>query len=99
MDNFKKKLFSYTTFAKIFGHIFIVMEPKIFYHKLLEKHDKQEKADKFGFKAVKKWAKFVVKTAKVDITVEGLEKYLLTVLFSLHQITRVMLMFLSYCTF
>jgi 1-acyl-sn-glycerol-3-phosphate acyltransferase len=74
MENFKEKLFSYTTFAKIFGHVFVVMEPKIFYHRLLEKQGKQEKADKFGFKAVKKWAKFVCKTAKVDITVEGLEK-------------------------
>ncbi len=62
MENFKEKLFSYTTFTKIF------------YHKQLEKQGKQEKADKFGFKAVKKWAKFVCKTAKVDITVEGLEK-------------------------
>ena len=74
MADFKKKLFSYATFGKIFGHIFIVMEPKIFYHKLLEKQGKQEKADEFGYKAVKKWAKFVVNTAKVDITVEGLEK-------------------------
>ena len=74
MENFRKKLFSYATFGKIFGHIFIVMEPKIFYHKLLEKHGKQEKADEFGYKAVKKWAKFVVNAAKVDITVEGLEK-------------------------
>ena len=74
MNNFKKKLFSYATFGKIFGHIFVVMEPKIFYHKLLESHGNQEKADEFGYKAVKKWAKFVVNAAKVDITVEGLEK-------------------------
>ena len=74
MKDFKKKLFSYATFAKVFGHIFVVMEPKIFYHKQLEKQGKQEKADKFGFKAVKKWAKFVCNAAKVDITVEGLEK-------------------------
>lgn len=74
MENFKEKLFSYVTFGKVFGHIFVVMEPKIFYHKLLEKYGKQEKADKFGYAAVKKWAKFVVKAAKVDVTVEGIEK-------------------------
>jgi 1-acyl-sn-glycerol-3-phosphate acyltransferase len=34
----------------------------------------QEKADKFGFPAVKKWAKYVCKVAKVNVTVEGVEK-------------------------
>ena len=74
MENFKEKAFSFVSFGKIFGHLFLVMEPKIFYHKLLENNGKQEKADKFGFKAVKKWAKFVVKSAKVNIKVDGLEK-------------------------
>lgn len=74
MENFKEKAFSYITFAKIFGHLFLVMEPKIFYHKSLEKQGKQEKADKFGFPAVKKWAKYVCKVAKVNVAVEGLEK-------------------------
>lgn len=74
MENFKKKAFSYITFGKIFGHLFVVMEPKIFYHKMLEKQGKQQKADEFGFTAVKKWAKFVCKVAKVNITVKGLEK-------------------------
>ena len=74
MENFKEKAFSYGAFAKIFGHLFLVMEPKIFYHKLLEKQGKQIQADKFGYKAVKKWAKFVVNAAKVKITVEGIEK-------------------------
>lgn len=74
MKDFKRKAFSYVTFGKIFGHLFVVMEPKIFFHKCLEKSGNQDKADNFGFKAVKKWAKFVCKTAKIDITVEGLEK-------------------------
>lgn len=74
MENFKEKAFSYMAFGKIFGHLFLVMEPKIFYHKLLEKNGKQEKADKFGFPAVKKWSKFVINAAKVNIEVEGLEK-------------------------
>ena len=74
MENFKAKAFSYITFGKIFGHLFVVMEPKIFYHKMLENQGKQEKADKFGFPAVKKWAKYVCKVAKVNVTVEGLEK-------------------------
>ena len=29
MKDFKKKAFSYVTFGKIFGHLFVVMEPKI----------------------------------------------------------------------
>ncbi len=74
MENFKEKAFSYAAFGKIFAHLFVVMEPKIFYHKQLEKKGKQEKADKFGFKAVKKWAGFVCKAAKVKVTVTGLEK-------------------------
>lgn len=74
MANFKEKLFSYKAFAKIFAHLFVVMEPKIAYHSHLEKKGQQEKADAFGFPAVKKWAGFVVKAAKMNITVEGLEK-------------------------
>ena len=74
MENFKEKAFSYGAFAKIFGHLFLVMEPKIFYHKLLEKQGKQIQADKFGYKAVKKWAKYVVNVARLNITVEGIEK-------------------------
>ena len=50
MNDFKKKLFSYSTFAKIFGHVFVVMEPKIFFHKCLEKSGNQDKADNFGLK-------------------------------------------------
>ncbi len=74
MENFKRKAFSYKAFAKIFGHLFLVMEPKIFYHKLLEKQGQQEKADKFGFDAVKKWAGFATRAAGMRITVEGIEK-------------------------
>lgn len=74
MADFKAKLFSYTALAKIFGHLFVVMEPKIGYHALLEKTGKQQKADKFGFKAVKKWSTFVVNAAKMKVTVTGLEK-------------------------
>ncbi len=74
MENFKDKLFSYKTIAKIAGQLILVMEPKIAYHKYLEKKEQQEKADKFGFPAVKKWASFVVKTAKLKITVDGLDK-------------------------
>lgn len=74
MSNFKKKAFHYFAGIKIFAHLFFVMEPKIFYHRYLEKKDKQKKADDFGFPAVKKWATFVTKAAKMDITVEGLEK-------------------------
>ncbi len=74
MKSFKEKAFSYITFGKIFGHLFLVMEPKIFYHKMLENQGKQKKADEFGFPAVKKWAKFVVNAAKINIAVEGLEK-------------------------
>ncbi len=74
MNNFKEKAFSYMAYAKILGHLFIVMEPKILYHKILEKQGKQEKADKFGFPAVKKWAEFTTKAAGMKITVKGIEK-------------------------
>ncbi len=74
MANFKEKLFSYKTAAEIMGQLFLVMEPKIAYHKLLEKKGKQKEADEFGFPAVKKWATFVTKAAKMNITVSGLEK-------------------------
>lgn len=74
MANLKEKLFSVKAIVKIFGHLMVVMEPKIAYHKHLEKKGEQEKADKFGYSAVKKWATFVTKAAKVNITVTGLEK-------------------------
>ncbi len=74
MGKLKGKIFSYTAYTKILGQLLIVMEPKIAYHKYLVKKGKQEKADKFGFPAVKKWATFATKTAKMNITVEGLEK-------------------------
>ncbi|MBQ8767681.1 MAG: 1-acyl-sn-glycerol-3-phosphate acyltransferase [Clostridia bacterium] len=74
MAKLKEKLFSYTAFAKIFTHLFVVMEPKIAYHNFLMKKGDVKKADKFGFPAVKKWAKFATKAAGMRITVEGLEK-------------------------
>lgn len=74
MASLKEKLFSLKAVVKIFGQLFIVMEPKIAYHNYLEKKGKQKKADEFGFPAVKKWAKFVTKAAKMNITVDGLEK-------------------------
>ncbi len=74
MASFKENFFSIKTALKIFGQLLIVMEPKIAYHKHLEKKGEQEKADKFGFPAVKKWATFVTKVAKMNITVNGLEK-------------------------
>ena len=74
MASFKDKLFNYKAFGKIFLHLLVVMEPKIAYHKHLEKKGEFEKADAFGFPAVKKWATFVIKTAKMNITVDGLEK-------------------------
>ena len=74
MGNFKQKVFGYGALAKILGHLFLVMEPKILYHKILENKGNQEKADEFGFPAVKKWAKYVTKAAGMKITVEGLEK-------------------------
>ena len=74
MADFKDKLFSIKTIVKIFGHLMVVMEPKIAYHKHLEKKCEQDKADKFGFPAVKKWASYVTKAAKINITVNGLEK-------------------------
>ncbi len=74
MANLKDKLFTLKAAAQIFGHLFIVMEPKIAYHKHLEKKGEQQKADDFGFSAVKKWATYITKVAKMKITVQGLEK-------------------------
>ncbi len=74
MADFKEKAFCYKVVAKIAGQLLLVMEPKIAYHKYLEKKGNQEKADAFGFPMVKKWAAFVTKTAKMNITVSGLEK-------------------------
>lgn len=59
---------------KIFVNLFFVMEPKILYHTILVKMGKQEKADKFGYKIIKKWAHFATNAAKMNITVEGMEK-------------------------
>lgn len=74
MANLKGKLFSIKAITKIFGHLFLVMEPKIAYHKHLEKKGEQAKADKYGFDIVKKWAKFATNAAGANITVVGLEK-------------------------
>lgn len=74
MDSFKKKAFSWFVVFKVVVNLLFVMGPKIKYYKHLDKRGKYEKRDKFAFKAVKKWAKFVVKTAKINITVNGLEK-------------------------
>lgn len=74
MADLKEKLFSLKAAVQIFGQLFVVMEPKIAYHKYLEKKGEQQKADEFGFPAVKKWATFVTKVAKMNITVTGLEK-------------------------
>ena len=74
MKNFKKQAFSWFVIIKVIGHLLFVMNPKIMYYNHLDKRGKHEKRDAFAFKAVKKWAKFVVRTAKLNITVEGLEK-------------------------
>lgn len=74
MKNFKKKAFSWNVVFKIIGNLLFVMNPKIIYYKHLDKKGKYEKRDAVGFKAVKKWAKFVTRAAKMNITVEGLEK-------------------------
>ncbi len=74
MADLKGKLFSLKAAVQIFGQLLIIMEPKIAYHKYLEKKGEQKKADEFGFPAVKKWATFITKVAKMNITVNGLEK-------------------------
>lgn len=74
MKEFKKKAFSWKVVFKIIGHLLFVMNPKIIYYKHLDKKGKFEKRDAFAFKAVKKWAGFVTRAAKMNITVEGLEK-------------------------
>lgn len=74
MATFKDKLFNYKAYGMIALHLLVVMEPKIAYHKHLVEKGKLEKADAFGFRAVKKWATFMLKNAKMDVTVEGLEK-------------------------
>ena len=74
MKDFRKKAFSWKVVFKIIGHLLFVMNPKIIWYKHLDKKGKTEKRDALGFNAVKKWAKFVTKAAKMDITVEGLEK-------------------------
>ena len=50
------------------------MGPKIKYFNHLEKKGAHEKRDAFAFKAVRKWSKFVVRAAKLNIEVEGIEK-------------------------
>ncbi len=74
MAKFKEKFFSYKAYAKIILQLLVVMEPKIAYHNYLVKKGDMKKADEFGFPAVKKWAKFATKTARMNITVKGLEK-------------------------
>ena len=74
MKDFKRKAFSWIVVLKVIGHLLFVMNPKIMYYNHLNKKGKYEKRDAFAFKAVKKWAKFVVRAAKLNITVEGLEK-------------------------
>lgn len=74
MKDFRKKAFSWLVVFKVIGHLLFVMGPKIKYYNHLSKKGKNEKCDAFAFKAVKKWAKFVVHSAKLNITVEGLDK-------------------------
>ncbi len=74
MKDFKRKAFSWIVVFKVVGHLLFVMNPKIMYYNHLDKKGNHEKRDKFAFKAVKKWAKFVIRTAKLNITVEGLER-------------------------
>ena len=82
MKDFKKKAFSYVTFGKIFGHLFVVMEPKIFYHRMLEKQGKQN---------------MFVKQLKLTLPLRVLKKFQRTVLYFSLQITRVMPMFRFCC--
>ncbi len=74
MANFKEKLFSTKVALKIAGNLIFVMEPKIAYHKHLEKKGEDKKAYEYGLREVKKWSTFITKAAKMDIEVEGLEK-------------------------
>ncbi len=74
MANFKEKLFSTKVVLKIAGNLLFVMEPKIAYHKHLEKKGEDKKAYEYGLRAVKKWATFITKIAKMNIEVQGLEK-------------------------
>lgn len=74
MKDFRKKAFSWKVIFKVVCNLLFVMNPKIMYYKHLDKKGKYEKRDAFAFKAIKKWAKFIVKTARLNVTVEGLEK-------------------------
>ncbi|MBR5202835.1 MAG: 1-acyl-sn-glycerol-3-phosphate acyltransferase [Clostridia bacterium] len=74
MKDFKKKAFSWKVIIKVVGHLLFVMGPKIKYFNHLEKKGAHEKRDAFAFKAVRKWSKFVVRAAKLNIEVEGIEK-------------------------
>ncbi len=74
MKDFKRKAFSWKVVFKVIGHLLFVMNPKIIYYNHLDKKGNIQKRDTFAFKAVKKWAKYVVGAAKLNITVEGLEK-------------------------
>lgn len=74
MKDFKRKAFSWGVVFKVVGNLLFVMTPKIAYYRHLDKKGKHDKRDKVGFNAVKKWSDFVVRVAKMDITVEGLEK-------------------------
>ena len=74
MKDFKRKAFSWYVIIKVVGHLLFVMGPKIKYFNHLDKKGNHEKRDTFAYKAVKKWAKFVVKSAKLNIEVDGIEK-------------------------
>ena len=74
MKDFKRKAFSWFVVIKVIGHLLFVMGPKIKYFNHLDKRGKHEKRDAFAFKTVKKWSKFVVKSAKLNIEIDGIEK-------------------------
>ncbi len=74
MASLKENLFSFKTAFKILCNVVFVMEPKVLYHKLLLKTSGEERAYEYSFSTIKKWSDFIVKTAKMNITVEGLEK-------------------------
>lgn len=74
MEKKINKSFSNKVVIKILCNLFFVMGPKLLYYRFLGKIGKKETRDAFGFKEIKKWAKFITQAAKMNITVEGLEK-------------------------
>ncbi len=74
MASFKEILFSYITALKILSHEVFIMEPKVLYHKYLLKKHGEIKAYRYSFSEMKKWSDFIVDVAKMNITVEGIEK-------------------------